>query len=353
MSEVKLGHAFCSETGGINGEPGDQTGRELRVSDWYNNGTGWFAVFRWKNAKQADKFATFIEKCVSNKLIGYGQNTRLMLDNELSIINYEVEKLTKKVNCDCSSLVACGVRAIAGKEVLSADMYTAIEDDLLTKTGLFKRLDSSKYTGNSDKLQRGDILLKKGHTAVVLTDGKAIAIPSKVMLTQVRGSKSKVIGKAKSLCAINVRTNPSTEYGTIITTLEKDTVVDVYAVDKKGHADKDGWIFTSAGGWSSNRNSRYFKVELDGDESDASNVYNNSNLSDTDNTSGEGDTNITDTTNMSSPKEKPKEIALEEIMFEIKLVVKNLLDEVGLGSLTESEEWSAFESKVKASINEN
>lgn len=41
----KIGHFTGSETGGIDGAPGDQTGRESRIQDYYRG--GWDGVFRY------------------------------------------------------------------------------------------------------------------------------------------------------------------------------------------------------------------------------------------------------------------------------------------------------------------
>ena len=53
---VKIGHARIDENGRAkNGKAGDQTKKEVMISDWYDG--NWHTVFRAKNSKQAEKIA--------------------------------------------------------------------------------------------------------------------------------------------------------------------------------------------------------------------------------------------------------------------------------------------------------
>lgn len=42
---IKIGQASLGETGGRNQQPGNQTGRELNISNWYNG--RWLGVLRF------------------------------------------------------------------------------------------------------------------------------------------------------------------------------------------------------------------------------------------------------------------------------------------------------------------
>ena len=56
--------------------PGNQNGRELNFSNWYNG--GWLGILRFKNAQEAEKAAQACEAGVRNQNIGYdmdGRNT--------------------------------------------------------------------------------------------------------------------------------------------------------------------------------------------------------------------------------------------------------------------------------------
>ena len=167
---VKIGHAVQDERGKARGgAAGDQTGREVTTRSWYNK--PWTTVIRPRKATAAEKIATAMEQACSNNKIGYDQGQRTTLYPYAKEAGWNLSKVTAQCECDCSSLVAVCVNA-AGITV-SKDMYTGNERSLLEKTGEFEILTADKYTGDDAYLKRGDILLGKGHTAVVLSDGEA------------------------------------------------------------------------------------------------------------------------------------------------------------------------------------
>lgn len=47
---IKIGQASLGETGGRNQQPGNQNGRELNISNWYNG--RWIGVLRYKSRKK-------------------------------------------------------------------------------------------------------------------------------------------------------------------------------------------------------------------------------------------------------------------------------------------------------------
>lgn len=165
---VKIGHAVSNELGkATGGQLGDQTGKEIRYANWYSS--TWTHVFRAKSKALAEAIAQNVEKIVENDNFGYGQDKRTTGHTEARKVKYELDKVNKKCHLDCSSMVSLAVNA-AGVSV-SKDMYTGNEREVLMKTSLFEELTDEKYLTSSDYLKRGDILLKKGHTATVLSDG--------------------------------------------------------------------------------------------------------------------------------------------------------------------------------------
>ena len=56
---IKIGQASLGETGGWNQQPGNQTGRELNISNWYNG--RWLGVLRYKSRKKAERAAQTCE----------------------------------------------------------------------------------------------------------------------------------------------------------------------------------------------------------------------------------------------------------------------------------------------------
>ena len=168
---VNIGHASLDENRETKGgNAGDQTNKEVCVRTWYNK--PWTTVFRPKSSLIAEKIAKAMEQACANDKIGYDQSQRTTLYEQAQLVNWDLSKITTACECDCSALVAVCINA-AGISV-SKGMYTGIQKDTLEKTGEFSLYADSKYTGSSDNLMRGDILLGDGHTAVVLSNGATI-----------------------------------------------------------------------------------------------------------------------------------------------------------------------------------
>ena len=168
---VKIGSARMGENGRITGgKPGDQTGREVSTQTWYAHSKGW-RVFRAKNAGVGHRIAECMSKICANDKIGYNQAQRGTLYAAIKDHGFDPDKLKIKVNTDCSAAVRVCCR-YAGIEI--GNFNTSNEASYLLATGAFTELTGSEYTRSSDRLRKGDILVTrtKGHTVVVLTDGK-------------------------------------------------------------------------------------------------------------------------------------------------------------------------------------
>lgn len=166
---VMIGNARISERNTISGKAGDQTGREVCIQTW-SSGGAWSYVIRSNNPQTAAKIAAAMVAACNNNNIGYSQ-TGAPLENRLSLYNQAVKNgfnIAKvgKCNCDCSSLVAVCCNA-AGVSV-SPSMYTGNELAVLKATGQFTIYTSANYTKSDKLLKAGDILLRKGHTAIVV-----------------------------------------------------------------------------------------------------------------------------------------------------------------------------------------
>ena len=170
---VKIGHASIDEKGHARGgTAGDQSGKEVKISDYYIHSKGW-VVLRCKDPVKRLKIAEAMEKACNNANIGYDQNQRNTLYNAVKDKNFDPSKASKKVETDCSALVRVCIAYAYGKDV-AGNIRTATEPAALAKTGLFEKLTDKKYCSSADYLLRGDILCTpvSGHTAVVLADGE-------------------------------------------------------------------------------------------------------------------------------------------------------------------------------------
>lgn len=168
---VRVGSARSNEHGGITGgKPGDQkSGAEVSVQAWYLHSKGWI-VIRAKDPTAREKIATNMEAGCRNNHIGYCQTHRTTATAAAKPFGYDLSKITKEVETDCSELVrVCCL--YAGIQV--GCFSTGNEVAALQATGHFEVLRDAKYCSSSEFLMRGDILVTKtkGHTVVVLDNG--------------------------------------------------------------------------------------------------------------------------------------------------------------------------------------
>ena len=177
---VIVGSARIDEYGGAaGGTAGDQKQSvipdymgEVSMQDWYLHDKGWI-VLRAKDPVARDRIAQDMEYACNNKNIGYDQSQNQTLYWESANVGYDCSKVTSRCETDCARLVRVCV-LYAG--IQCADFYTGNEADVLVSTGQFEKLTDARYTQSSKYLMRGDILVTKtkGHTVVVLTDGKGV-----------------------------------------------------------------------------------------------------------------------------------------------------------------------------------
>lgn len=170
MSIVYIGNAVGDEHGHASGgEPGNQTGKELRIQPWYKSAKGWL-VFRPKSEEVAQKLVYDMKAACNNPNIGYDQKQRNTLYNAAKSVGFDCAKVSEPCECDCSSLVRVCL-AYAGMPI--KDFSTASEPSRLIASGQFDELDEPEYTESSKRLKAGDVLCTaiKGHTAIVLNDG--------------------------------------------------------------------------------------------------------------------------------------------------------------------------------------
>lgn len=172
---VRIGQASLGETGARGQKAGNQTGRELNFSRWYNG--SWLGVLRFKDAAKAEAAATTCEAAVRNQNIGYDQYDRNTLYAAAKAQGWDVSKV-KPVETDCSALmhvcaVAAGVTALEEtyrKQGNSCTTYCMMR--CFPATGEFELLTDRKYLTSDTYLRRGDILVSSGHTVMVLENGE-------------------------------------------------------------------------------------------------------------------------------------------------------------------------------------
>ena len=190
---VLIAHASIDENNRAKGgQAGDQTGKEVCIRSWYNK--PWQYVIRFRAAVKAEKVAQAMEWAAANDNIGYDQNQRNTLLKEARKYNYDVSKVKVKCETDCSALVAVAcIYAGVPESFMTVSGNCAHTRDLrqlLMNTGLVDVYSSALYTQKTDKLKRGDILLKPGsHVAVVVKTDKQELKPLDVVAQEVIDGK--------------------------------------------------------------------------------------------------------------------------------------------------------------------
>lgn len=170
---VKIGSARIDENKKAKGgKAGDQTGVEVSTQNWYKHSKGW-RVFRTKNVALGNLIADDMEYACLNPNIGYDQNQRGTLYTVSKPLLFNCKKVTKKCECDCSSLVRVCC-AYAG--IFLPNFRTSNEAAILLQSGYFYEMKGKQYTDTSEYLMRGDILVTKtqGHTVIVLDNGSKV-----------------------------------------------------------------------------------------------------------------------------------------------------------------------------------
>lgn len=171
---VRIGHASIDENGkATGGAAGDQTGKEVKISNWYAG--GWGFVARAKAPAVAEAIAAAAEAGCNNPNIGYDQSGRNTLMEQAKAVGFDLGKIAAPCEADCSSFVSVCVRAALGKDFYSGNApTTSTLKTVLGGTGAFEILTDSKYLTSDKYLRRGDILDKPGtHVVMALDDGSS------------------------------------------------------------------------------------------------------------------------------------------------------------------------------------
>lgn len=189
---VKIGHSSIDENGKAHsGQAGDATSREVCTRSWYNG--NWHTVLRPIDPEVAEKMASACEAGCANEKIGYDQWQRNTLRTQAKAVNWDLSKITVPCECDCSSFMSvCAECAgidipyYGGNAPTTSSMV-----DAFSSTGEFKVLKESKYLTTDEYLKRGDILVKSGHTVMVLEDGSKADVQETMVKVSVLKRKCK------------------------------------------------------------------------------------------------------------------------------------------------------------------
>ena len=218
---VTIGSARIDENGNARGgRAGDQTGKEVSKQNWYLHSKGW-TLIRAKDAPVREKIAVCMEAACANDHIGYDQGQRDTLYDTVKPLGFDVSRLEKDVETDCSALVRVCV-CFAGVSV--GGFRTTNEAETLSKTGAFDIYTDDRHCKSSKYLLRGDILVTRtqGHTVVALSDGSGAAEEAAAAYVEITGG------------TVHIRMGNGTLYASV-------------KIAKKG--ERYPFIATAANGW--------------------------------------------------------------------------------------------------------
>lgn len=165
---VKIAHAVGDEYGKAKGgQAGDQTGKEVRVQNWYKRTGGWEVCLECTDIALAIKAADIATRIANDDSFGYDQDQRTTAYKAIlaagSIENAADSEL------DCSVLVFIAYK-LAG---LKIDIgYTGNLEARFIATGKFIAHREPEYLTSGDYAKKGWIYLTAGkHTAIVVSGG--------------------------------------------------------------------------------------------------------------------------------------------------------------------------------------
>lgn len=193
---VKIAQASIDENSKAKGgKAGNQSGRELNIRNWWNG--SWTNVLRAKDEYKASMIAEAAEALANNKCVGYDQSNRNSLKKELDKLLMEFYLLETDCECDCSSFATVCAEC-AGIDIPysngNAPTTSTMVDAFMT-TKAFENLTNEKYIGSSDYLKKGDILRKKGHCVVVISDGS----DAEYFIPQYKGTSGSIVDALKAV----------------------------------------------------------------------------------------------------------------------------------------------------------
>ena len=168
---IKCGWASQSEHHSANGSKGDQTGWEVKIGPWYDFGQN--VIIRFKDRSLGEKAAHKMVAICKNELIGYGQNDRGSFYSEMKKNGWNVSKLKKKCNTDCSETIGVICNSLGIK--VPSDVYTGNMVSYLKKTGMFKFYTDADHTRKDARLMKGDIILAESHHVIMALENGSIA----------------------------------------------------------------------------------------------------------------------------------------------------------------------------------
>lgn len=168
--DTKIGEARCNEHGGIyGGKPGDQTGKEVCIGNWYDG--GWTHVYRAKDQSKRYLIAQAMMDTCNNSNIGYNASppNRYAAWDNAEKNGHNIKGISVKGDTTCSEAVSMCMRA-AGIPKQYAPRHCDITafTKVMKNSPYFEAFTARAFLRSGAKLEPGDMLLS-GHHVVAVT----------------------------------------------------------------------------------------------------------------------------------------------------------------------------------------
>lgn len=210
----KIVEAYGDENGKARGgQLGDQTGKEIRIRDWYDRDGGWAVYIECTDPLLAEAAAYNARLIAEDSSFGYNQDDRWSGYEEI-IGGGSIDE-AETGDFDCSSLCIAAY-ILAGLD-MKPEGYTGNLERLFLETGKFKSYDDDAHLKSPKLAKRGGMyLMPKAHVLMMLEDGAgASEKPQESVQEPVQIDGKRVYAKG----SVRVRKAPIN--GKTLTTLHK------------------------------------------------------------------------------------------------------------------------------------
>lgn len=231
----RIVEAYSDENGKARGgQRGDQSGKEIRIREWYERDGGWSVYIECTDPLLAEAAAYNAQLIAEDGSFGYNQDDRWSGYDEI-ISGGSIDE-AEAGDFDCSSLCIAAY-ILAGLD-MKPEGYTGNIERLFLETGRFKSYNDAAHLNSSNLAKIGGMYLEpKKHVLMMLEDGENAAVVQPPAATAPSSSEKRVYAKG----SVRVRTAPID--GTKIMTLRKGESLPYvgawYVVDVDG---KRGYI---------------------------------------------------------------------------------------------------------------
>lgn len=165
---IRIAEAYSDENGKARGgEPGDQTGQEIKIREWYERPGGWSVYIECTEPDLAEAAAFNMELIAETEAFGYDQDNRWNGYREI-IEGGSIDEALPG-DFDCSSLCLAAY-ILAGADIKPFEGYTGNMERILLETGLFKSYRDDAHLTSPRLAKIGGMYLEPGKHVMMVLD---------------------------------------------------------------------------------------------------------------------------------------------------------------------------------------